>query len=472
MRRTPAHVLVFATSGLVLVLEIAAGRLMAPYIGVSIDAFTGIIGTILAGIALGASYGGRLADRQDPRPLIAHSLLIGGGLTLLSVPIVVTLGPSVTSGPVGIVILTAAAFFAPAAVLSAIAPMVAKLRVDDLDESGSIIGDLSAAGTVGALVGTFGTGFFLLSIAPVRLLIVAIGAILVLSGIAVHWRNGRRPDFVETTLAIAAAVIAIGIGSPCDLETEYHCVRIVADDDRAGGRSLLLDRFRHAHVDLDDPTHLEIRYMRLLAASIDTLPDGPVDALHLGGGGFTIPRWLNATRPGSTQTALELDAELVEIARRELGLADAGPLDIRVGDARLHLSDLATDGYDVIVGDAFGGDVVPWHLTTVEVVDELRRMLRPGGILVMNVIDRSPDGYANAQAATLAERFDWVGVIEPIDGTANGRVNQILLAGDHTIDPTIASEDGRQLADDEVAARLQDARVLTDDFAPVDQLQG
>ncbi len=78
MSRRYAQVLVFVTSGAVLVLEILAGRLMAPYVGVSLETFTGIIGTVLAGIALGAAVGGRLADRYDPQRLIGPALMLGG----------------------------------------------------------------------------------------------------------------------------------------------------------------------------------------------------------------------------------------------------------------------------------------------------------------------------------------------------------------------------------------------------------
>ena len=137
---TASIILVAATSGLVLVLEILAGRLLAPYIGVSLDTFTGIIGTILAGIAAGAAIGGSLADRQDPVRLIARALFFGGALTWLSIPIASALGPNLGSGPAAIVTLTAAAFFLPAAVLSGIGPMVTKLELESLDETGSVVG--------------------------------------------------------------------------------------------------------------------------------------------------------------------------------------------------------------------------------------------------------------------------------------------------------------------------------------------
>lgn len=110
---TASIILVAATSGLVLVLEILAGRLLAPYIGVSLDTFTGIIGTILAGIAAGAAVGGTLADKQDPVRLIARALFFGGALTWASIPIATALGPNLGTGPAAIVTLTAAAFFLP-----------------------------------------------------------------------------------------------------------------------------------------------------------------------------------------------------------------------------------------------------------------------------------------------------------------------------------------------------------------------
>lgn len=473
-----AMILVAATSGLVLVLEIIAGRLMAPYVGVSLETFTGIIGTILAGIAVGAAVGGALADRHDPMRLIAQALFYGGALTWLSIPIVTGLGPGVGTGPVGIVALAASGFVLPTAVLSGIGPMVAKLQLGSIDETGSVMGRLSAASTLGALLGTFGTGFVLIALLPIRTIIVAIGAILVIAGLLVFWRSGRkRPDAIEIGLIALTAIIGLSVGSPCDHETDYSCVRIVADptegpDARPGGRSLIIDQFRHAHVDLDDPEYLDIRYMRLFADVVDTFPDGPIDVLHVGGGGFSLPRYLNAVRPGSTNTVLELDVDLVQIARDELGLVDDEQLDIRTGDARLHLDDLPTDGFDLIVGDAYSGQSVPWHLTTVEVMDEFARMLRPDGLYVMNVIDGGSNDFMRSQLTTLRESFDELVVIEPEGGIPDFVVNQVVVAADRAIPPLeVPSADGNVLRGDDVVSFIgADTIVLTDNYAPTDQL--
>lgn len=473
--------LVTATSGLVLVLEIVAGRLLAPYIGVSLDTFTGIIGTILAGIALGSAAGGALADKQDPVRLIARALFFGGALTWLSIPIATFLGPNLGTGPAAIVTLTAAAFFLPAAVLSGIGPMVTKLELASLDETGSVVGKLSAAGTFGALLGTFGTGFILITILPVRTIIIGVGALLVLGGVLMFALTKRsRPDAPEIGLVIFAALAGIFVPSPCDETTAYSCVNIVADDlindpeAREGGRSLWLDRLRHAHVDLDDPLFLDIRYMRLFADVVDATPDGePLRVLHVGGGGFVLPRYINEVRPGSENVVLELDEDLVRIAEESLGLSAEDDLDIRTGDARIHLRDLETDSFDLIVGDAYGGSTVPWHLTTSEVMGEFDRLLTDDGLYMMNVIDGDDNRFARSQLATVGEHFDQLAVIEPEDGVPTFAVNQILLAS-HVDLPTLDIDpaDGTLFTGNDAVTSFigDDALILTDDFAPADQL--
>jgi MFS family permease len=468
-----AGAIVFGASGVVLMLEVLAGRLMAPYVGVSQETFTGIIGTVLAGIALGAAVGGTLADRHDPRQLIGPTVVVGGALTWASLPIVRILGPSVGTGPGAIILLTAAAFLLPATVLSAVAPMVAKLQIGSLDESGAVVGRVSAAGTFGALAGTFLTGFVLVAALPSQWVVILIGGVTIATGIvlAVRARSNLHLSVTSVGLVAAAGLGALLLPPPCDRETTYFCVRVETDPERPSGRSLILDTTRHAYVDLDDPTHLEIRYVRLIAAVLDELPAGRLDAVHLGGGGLTLPGYLSAVRPGTASTVLEIDPALVDVARDDLGFDDLDA-EVLIGDARLTMRDLPTDGVDVVIGDAFASTSVPWHLTTVEVIDEIDRMLRPDGRYVMNVIDGGPNRYARAQLATLAEQFEHVAVIVPDGGVPDDeRVNQILI-GSHRpigrlqIDPT----DGELLTGAAVHRFIDGARPLTDDHAPVDQL--
>jgi MFS family permease len=470
-----AVVIVFTTSAAVLVLEILAGRLLAPYTGVSLETYTGIIGTVLAAIAVGTAVGGRVADHIDPSRLLGPTLVTGGVLAWLSLPVLTWLGPSSGRGAGAIIVLAAAAFFLPAAVLSAASPMVAKLRLQDLDHTGSVVGGLSAAGTAGALVGTFATGFILIAALPTRPIVIGVGIALVLGGIALWWRlTVSRPSPAASAVILALMAGALGLGatssSVCQWETGYFCARIEHDLARPSGRILWLDTLQHSYVDLEDPTHLEFRYMRVFAAVAGAMAVDRLDVLHVGGGGFTFPRYLIATRPASTHLVAEIDDELVSIVRSHLGLVTSPQLRVHADDARGVVTDQPDESVDLVVGDAFGGLSVPWHLTTAEFLAEVDRVLRHDGVYVVNVIDGAALRFARAHAATVAHQWEHVAVVVPERGT-RASANYVIV-GSHAPIPELAlvPGDGLVLRDGEVTEWIAGSRRLSDDFAPVDQL--
>ena len=470
-------------------LEIAAGRLLAPYVGVSLTTYTGIIGAILAGIALGAWIGGRAADIVGPLPLLGPAFILGGISAIAAVPIVGAMGGvGLGEGLVGIVILATTAFVLPAAILSATAPMLVRGTLTDLATSGSIVGRLSAVGTVGAITGTFLTGFVLLGLFPTRVLIVAIGVGLAAIGVVLSlWL--RRGGVGPTSLAVATVLLTGGFAlagpSPCDTESAYYCIAIERDPD-PDVRVLVLDRLTHAAVDLGDPTNLEFGYVRRFAdatAPIRAELGASPDVLHIGGGGFTFPRYIEAMHPGARQTVLELDPRIYEVAQSELGYVPSDRIDVRLGDARQSIRGLPSGAFDIVIGDAFGGLAVPWHLTTVEMLDEIARVLRPGGAYVVNIIDYPPLRFVRAETTTAASVFSHVSVIasrETIAGEGGG--NLVLVASDTPLDRAgveAAIEEWGEgattavLSDPaEVRAFMRQSMTLTDDFAPVDQLLG
>lgn len=481
MSKLSARTLVFFTSASVLVLEILAGRMMAPYVGVTLETWTGIIGTILAGISIGSWLGGQLADRYPPRRVLPPVLIGGGVLAVMAYPIITLVGPSVGSDPFDIVFLAAVSFFAPAAVLSAVTPTVTKLRLETLEETGTVVGRLSAIGTAGAIFGTFFAGFVLVAAWPSRTITIILGATLILVGLAIAFRaQSATTAMAVTAVALAGAATTAAFAAPptCEYETAYYCINVDTDPDRSSGRVLWLDTLRHSYVDLDDPTYLEFRYAQIFAAVLDSqLPEGPASSLSIGGGGFTFPRYVQATHPGGTNTVLELDPGVVDIASTELGL-DATQLDIRTGDARMTLRDTPKSSYDVVIGDAFGGPAVPWHLTTREFAEEFASRLRPGGFYVLNLIDYPPLGFAKAQTATLADVFENIAVIAPPDylnGNRGG--NFVLIASNDpldiaSLDQALAARTSNAvvLSGNNIAQFTGNAQILTDDHAPVDQL--
>ncbi len=365
-----ASALVFLAAGAVLVLEILGVRLLAPYVGLTLETTTAIIGAALAGIAAGAAAGGRAADRFDGRWLLPLLLGAGGLLCIAAVPLVRAFGSAARGtdayAALGIALMI---LFAPAFVLSAVSPVVAKLRLHDLEHTGRIVGSLSAWATAGALVGTFGTGFVLVPLMPTSAAVFGIGGLLLAVALLLALRFGITSRTIAALCvagALTLAATALSLGSPCDTESDYHCASVLADGKRPGGRTLLLDSLHHSYVDLDDLGHLEFDYTRWMGDAIAALPAGPLDAVYLGGGGYTLPRHVATVRPGSRARVLEVDGELVELARRRLGLRTGPALRVRVGDARVTLRAEPTDSADVIVGDAFGRRAVPWHLATQE----------------------------------------------------------------------------------------------------------
>lgn len=474
-----AAALVFIAAGAVLMLEILAVRLLAPYVGLTLETTTSIIGAALAGIAGGAAVGGWLADRTDTRRLIALLLVGGGLLSLLIVPMVRWLGPGARGdGDLAALGITIIALVPAAAMLSAVSPAVAHLQLHDLRASGTVVGRLSAWGTAGALIGTFGTGFVLVPLMPVTAAVLAIGAVLVVVGVALAATSRVLSPAIATGAAATAIVFggfSVALASPCDTETRYHCVSVVADPARASGYELLLDEARHSYVDVEDPTYLEYAYAQWVADGIDATsrPGAPLDVVFIGGGGFTLPRWLLATRPGSSSRVLEVDGELVDVARERLGLRTSPALRVTVGDARLGMLDIPTDSADVVVGDAFGNYAVPWHLATAEWTDEVMRVLKPGGLYALNVIDYRPQELLRAEAATLLDAFADVRLVAvpAADGWPAG-ANAVFLASDRPMPKRTGSrKEGAityRLPDVETFALGSD--ILRDDYAPVDQL--
>ena len=485
-----AAVLAFVAAASVLVLEIAAGRLLAPYVGVSLTTYTGIIGVILAGIALGAWLGGRAADAIGPLPLIGPAFVIGGSSAIASVPIVGAIGGAGLGDGLGaIVVLATTGFVIPAAALSAIAPMLVRGTLTDVASSGSIVGRLSAIGTVGAITGTFLTGFVLLGLFPTRVLIVSVGfGLVVVGAVLTAWlrQRGRGSMSVLVVAVLLAGGLAVAIPSPCNAESAYYCIAIRTDPARPDVRVLVLDDLTHAAVDLKDPTNLEFGYLRRFADATASLraERGPaLDVLHIGGGGFTFPRYLDALHPETRQVVLELDPRILESAITELGYEPTDRIDVRLGDARQSIRALPSDSFDLVFGDAFGGLAVPWHLTTTAFLDEVARVLRPGGAYVANLIDYPPLAFFRAEAATATTRFPFVSIISSeatIEGLTGG--NLVLVASETELDEAtvmaaIASWDEVQptavlTERAEVEAFIGDVVILTDDFAPVDQLLG
>lgn len=185
--------------------------------------------------------------------------------------------------------------------------------------------------------------------------------------------------------------------------TSGAVIELLADTDRPGGWLLLLDRIRQSYVDLEDPTYLDFEYLQAFAAVADVLPEGPLAVTHVGGAGCTFARYLAATRPGSSQIVLEPDAALTAAVRARLPFRRGSRIRVRPVDGRAGMAALADGSADLVVVDAFAGGRVPPELTTVEFVIDVTRVLRPDGVLLVNLADGPPGTYSRRVVATLQQ---------------------------------------------------------------------
>jgi predicted O-methyltransferase YrrM len=244
---------------------------------------------------------------------------------------------------------------------------------------------------------------------------------------------------------------------------------LLRDADRRAAWMLLVDGVPQSHVDLDDPGYLDFEYVRRLGHVIDTAaPSGqPLRMLHLGAGALTLARYVTATRPGSPQLAVEVDAALVDLVRARLPLRGVR---VRVGDARDVLERLRPGSFDVVIADVFAAGRTPAHLTTVEFMNAVRRALSVGGVFAANVADGAPLAHARAQVATARAVFPHVCLIADA-GVLRGRRfgNLVLAAGPEPLPVNaltrLAAGDpmpGRVLHDEELERFTGGAKPVTD----------
>jgi spermidine synthase len=261
---------------------------------------------------------------------------------------------------------------------------------------------------------------------------------------------------------------------------------LVADADRPRAWTLRVDGIPQSHVDLDDPLYLEFEYMRRLGHLADlAAPAGtPLRVLHLGGGGLTLARYVAASRPGSSQLAVDSDGALVDLVRRVLPLdqpgrragaerARAGRVRVRVGDARAVLAEVQAGSFDLVIADLFTAAVTPAHVTTFEFAAAAAAALTPPGIFAANMGDGPPLAHARARVATVRAVFPHACLIADPAVLRGRRFGNLVLAASRQELPAAALArltagdpfPGRVIDGAEIDRFASGARAVTDAVA-------
>ena len=497
----------FVSSACIMILELVAGRIIAPQVGNSLYTWTSVIGVVLAGISLGNYLGGRLADRWASLQFLGSVFILAGfaALGILAVDQLNILDQVDWPLIVEILILIAAMFFLPSAILGTISPVVAKLAVRDLDKTGSTVGRIYAAGSVGSIVGTFATGFLLISWFGTHTIVWGVALVLLALGL-LFLLGGCGPQvLLAVPLLIGVSVLPPRQGwleGPCTRETDYFCIK-VQEEEKEGGpvRVLILDRLVHSYTSLNDPTKLVYGYEKVYAEVTAyqalrvrqgrgekgkatkgcTEKGGHLRALFIGGGGYTFPRYMEAVYPDSEIDVIEIDPGVTEVAYDMLGLRRDTWVVTYNEDARMFLAREPDKAYDLVMGDAFNDFSVPYPLTTKEFNDRVQAWLADDGLYVVNIIDGPWGDFLRAYTHTLRQTFRHVYLAPTIDSWREAsRSTFVLVAGDVPLDMASMEEANgggtllasQLLSEEEVIALLGEGRTvaLTDRYAPVDQM--
>lgn len=212
-------------------------------------------------------------------------------------------------------------------------------------------------------------------------------------------RSARRRPSSSAPLTLPAELPA----GPVPIST--GTAEVVPDPDYPQRVTLHVNGVPSSSLDLADPGFLDFEYMQQMAAFVALLPPGPLRVLHLGAAGSAFARHVEHERPGSRQLGVDLDARLLELVREWFALPRSPLLRLRADDAGRALASARDASYDVVVRDVFAGDRTPAHLVGTGFAAEARRVLRPGGVLLVNCADKPPLATARREVASLAQAF-------------------------------------------------------------------
>jgi spermidine synthase len=451
----------------------------------------------------GYATGGWLADRYAPGKVLTWLLLGAGVWTLLLAgfgqPMVFSVSRWIHDPRWGPCFAAGVLLGIPAFGLSGVLPALLRLAIADMGHLGRHTGRMIAVSTIGSLVGTWGTSFFLLTWLGTMTLVAMLGVVLVILGLIWWWwARGIRgfvvgPVFLLLAYAGWVAFHPAMIQPPAlhEEDSPYQQIR-VRDNDLF--RFLILNNTFHAIMWKVSPVQLALPYSQMMMAALGLHDSTPKRGLILGHGGGSLAKWLAHYWPSLEMDVVEMDPSVVAVAAELFAYKAPADHHVYVEDARTFLR-AASVKYDVIWVDVFARHLIPFHLTTQEFFAELQMHLNPGGVVAVNLASSDAEmdqKRAEAVVTTLKTAFPHVERFS-IPGpawlrTSKGSANLIFFAklGElQDMRSSDFSDRALQLVKEskmptEVMGFLKmpplptwpTGVVFTDDFSPLDILQG
>lgn len=478
---------VFVSGAVGMVLELVGSRLLAPYFGNSLFVWTSLIGVMLGFMALGGFLGGRLGDRHLSTKVLFW-ILLGASVSISLVSFIenslLSSLAEETALRVAAVASATVLFAVPSTLLGMVSPYSMRLRLHALADSGATVGSLYAISTIGSIVGTFAAGFWLIARIGSHDLVAWLAAVVFVLAIPLALPlSARRTVGMAATLVILIGAMYLTSTTEGSFDTEYDRYFISHEIEKETMRPVAtLARDNESiesatYIDNGEPFMLDYYdYYDLALASVPSVDR----TLLIGGGAFSYPRHQLALYPDSVADVVEIDPTLVKVAREEFSLEDDPRLNIAVEDGRMFLN-RSTETYDVILIDAFkSASSIPYQLTTYEAMSECYRLLDDDGVLAMNLIasrDGAGSQFVWAEYVTLKAIFPHVEIftVHETDDTKLVQNISFIASKDESanladtvarVAPGLASQ---RLPESKLPDHLDTVRLITDDFAPVDQ---
>ncbi len=465
------EIVVFITGAAVMIFEIVGSRVLAPYLGTSIFTWTALIGVILGSLSAGYFLGGRASTQKPNLRTLGAILLFGGvfiGMTVVFYkPALSFVSTAIRDLRVSSLV-AATILFAPASVfLGMVTPYASRLRISSVERSGEIVGNLTAISTVGSILGTFLTGFFLLAYLGINTILWGLTGLLI--GLAIIVFRGG----IKVGLIALLVLPLIQILQPSNEEylyegdTSYSHVRIF---DHKAQRFLQINRELHSAIYTDRPG-LVFPYAKAVLLAARAHPE-PRKALMLGGGAYTLATAFIEEFPVSEIDVVEIDPRLERLAESYFGYKKNRRVNIFSEDGRIFIN-RSGEKYDLVINDAYSSLYsIPYQLTTREALIKIRERLNSDGLLITNVIsalDGPESKILQAQLKTMESVFPTVKVF-PVkkESDRDGIKNIIMIAsvGKQGELPDSVYE----IVEPEMSEKIssEGVVVLTDEFAPID----
>ncbi|MFN9718276.1 MAG: fused MFS/spermidine synthase, partial [Planctomycetota bacterium] len=486
-------------------LEGAAFRLLAPLVGVSLFLTAGVVGVVLSGMALGNFVGGRLASGHHVSATLRMSLVFAGTATVMIGPIWKVLLNAHLFGRLSLIAQTVcwslSLFFIPSLLLGTITPQVIQIIQRNTGRKAELAGRLCAWSTLGCICGILATSWILIEQAGAVRTCILCGFVplsLAASRLTSTATNTvfRSATMIRAILIAAVALLAI-CRSPYLRETQYFAISVSSETMKGREVQVLsLDRLVHSVIDLKDPgflhyphEHVQGEIVRWAAASARK-ESRNAKVLIIGGGGYSLPRWIEAQTDlhDVDIDVVEIDPEVTAVAHEELGLPTTTRISSRHLDGRQFVRQTAAATYDLVIQDAVNDFCVPSHLMTKEYNQLIRRILRNDGVYLLTVIDSLDAGlFVSSAAKTMDAAFPATRLLIPRETEAL-RGRSVFVIASRNRDGENADSAAQDLmstwwsqwksasviSTTELQSRLSshanDAVLLTDDYAPVDQL--